>query len=54
MDRGLVDDLGPEHFVFAYEEAHGYMAGDYVRDKDAAVAAMLIADWLARRLRAKR
>ncbi len=44
---GLVDDLGPEHFVFAYEEAHGYMAGDYVCDKDAAVAAMLLAELAA-------
>jgi phosphoglucomutase/phosphomannomutase len=50
---GLIDDLGPEHFVFAYEDAHGYMAGDYVRDKDAAVAAMLLAE-LAAELKAQR
>jgi phosphoglucomutase/phosphomannomutase len=41
---GLVDDLGPERFVFGFEEAHGYLVGDYVRDKDAAGAAMLLAE----------
>ncbi|HTU26111.1 MAG TPA: phospho-sugar mutase [Pirellulales bacterium] len=49
---GVVDDLGPERFVFGCEEAHGYMAGDYVRDKDAAVAAMLLAE-LAAELKAE-
>jgi phosphoglucomutase/phosphomannomutase len=44
---GVVDDLGPERFVLAFEEAHGYMVGDYVRDKDAAVAAMLLAELAA-------
>lgn len=44
---GVVDDLGPEKFLFGYEEAHGYMVGDYVRDKDAAVAAMLLAELAA-------
>jgi phosphomannomutase len=44
---GMVDDLGPANFVLGYEEAHGYMVGDYVRDKDAAVAAMLLAELAA-------
>jgi phosphoglucomutase/phosphomannomutase len=44
---GLVDDLGPERFVFGCEEAHGYLVGDYVRDKDGAVAAMLLAELAA-------
>jgi phosphoglucomutase/phosphomannomutase len=44
---GLVDDLGPERFVFGFEEAHGYLIGDYVRDKDAAGAAMLLAELAA-------
>ncbi len=44
---GLVDDLGPERFVFGFEEAHGYLVGDYVRDKDAAGAAMLLAELAA-------
>ena len=49
---GTVDDLGAEKYLFGYEEAHGYMAGDYVRDKDAAVAAMLLAE-LAAELKAR-
>ena len=39
-----IDDRGPERFVFGFEEAHGYLAGDYVRDKDGAVAALLLAE----------
>ena len=49
---GAVDELGPEHFLFGCEEAHGYMAGDYIRDKDAALAAMLLAE-LAAELKAR-
>ena len=49
---GIVDDLGPEKFVFGYEEAHGYLVGDYIRDKDAAGAAMLLAE-LAAELKAR-
>ncbi len=44
---GIVDEQGPERFVFGCEEAHGFMVGDYVRDKDAAVAAMLLAELAA-------
>ncbi len=44
---GVVDDEGPERFLFAAEEAHGYLVGDYVRDKDAAGAAMLLAELAA-------
>jgi phosphomannomutase len=44
---GLIDVLGPERFVFGFEEAHGYLVGDYVRDKDAAGAAMLLAELAA-------
>jgi phosphoglucomutase/phosphomannomutase len=44
---GVVDELGSEGFVFGCEEAHGYMVGDYIRDKDAAVAAMLLAELAA-------
>ena len=49
---GVIDDLGPEKFVFGYEEAHGYLVGDYIRDKDAAGAAMLLAE-LAAELKAR-
>ena len=42
-----IDELGPERFVFGFEEAHGYLAGTYARDKDGAVAAMLLAELAA-------
>ncbi len=35
-----IDLHGPDHFVFATEESIGFMAGDYCRDKDAAVGAI--------------
>lgn len=31
-------------FVFGFEESYGYLAGSYVRDKDAVVASMLICE----------
>jgi len=31
-------------FLFGYEESYGYLTGDYARDKDAIVAAMLICE----------
>jgi len=40
---GLMDELGPEKFVLGTEESHGYLAGSYARDKDAGVAAVLLA-----------
>jgi phosphomannomutase len=40
----LIDELGPDHFVFGFEEAHGYLAGTHCRDKDGAVAALLLAE----------
>ncbi|MFM8985684.1 MAG: phospho-sugar mutase, partial [Planctomycetia bacterium] len=43
-----VDRHGPERFVFGAEESHGYLAGTHVRDKDAAVAALLMAELTAR------
>ena len=42
-----VDRLGPGHFVFGTEESHGYLAGTHVRDKDASVAALLMAEQAA-------
>ena len=45
---GVIDDEGPEHFVFGTEESHGYLAGTYARDKDGAVACLLIAELAAR------
>lgn len=45
---GLIDQQGPRHFVIGVEESHGFLAGTYVRDKDAAVAALLLAELAAR------
>lgn len=44
---GLVEELGAEKFVFGAEESHGYLVGDYARDKDAGVAAMLLCELAA-------
>lgn len=34
-------------YIMAYEESYGYMIGDYVRDKDAVTASMLLAEMAA-------
>ena len=47
-----MDARGPEDFVFGAEESYGFLVGDHVRDKDAAVASMLLAE-LAARLKAE-
>lgn len=39
-----MDAAGPERFVFGAEESYGYLKGAYARDKDAAVAALLLAE----------
>ena len=36
-----------ERFIFGFEESYGYLAGTYVRDKDAVVASMLICEMAA-------
>jgi phosphoglucomutase len=38
---------GSYSYIFAYEESYGYMCGDYVRDKDAVTASMLVAEMAA-------
>ena len=43
--NNLSDD---ETFVFGTEESHGYLFTDFVRDKDAAVAAVLLAECAAK------
>ncbi|GIO35236.1 phosphomannomutase [Paenibacillus antibioticophila] len=35
---------GEYTYLFGYEESYGYLAGNYARDKDAVVAAMLISE----------
>lgn len=42
-----IDAIGPKHFAFGCEESHGYLAGTHVRDKDAAVAALLLSEMTA-------
>ncbi len=37
----------PERYVFGFEESYGYLAGTYVRDKDAVIASMLICEMVA-------
>lgn len=36
-----------ERFIFGFEESYGYLAGSYVRDKDAVVGSMLICEMAA-------
>jgi phosphoglucomutase/phosphomannomutase len=42
-----IDEAGPAGFLFGFEESHGYVKGTHVRDKDAAVAALLFAELAA-------
>ena len=35
-------------FLFGYEESYGYLAGTHVRDKDAVIATMLVAEMVAK------
>lgn len=42
-----IDRVGPQRFLFGCEESHGYLAGTHVRDKDASVAALLLAELAA-------
>ena len=38
---------GSYKYIFAFEESYGYMMGDYVRDKDAVTASMMVAEMAA-------
>ena len=42
--KGLEVQSQEDRFVFGFEESYGYLAGSHVRDKDAVVASMLIAE----------
>ncbi|MCA9126836.1 MAG: phospho-sugar mutase [Planctomycetales bacterium] len=44
---GKMDEVGPAGFVFGTEESHGYLVGQYCRDKDGAVACLLMAMLIA-------
>ncbi|MDE6004519.1 MAG: phospho-sugar mutase [Oscillospiraceae bacterium] len=44
----LLEEKNQENrYVFGFEESYGYLAGTYVRDKDAVVASMLICEMAA-------
>ena len=38
---------GSYQYIFAFEESYGYMVGDFVRDKDAVTASLLVAEMAA-------
>lgn len=45
---GFLEKKGQqERYIFGFEESYGYLAGGYVRDKDAVVASMLICEMAA-------
>jgi len=48
---GVIDEQGPEKFLYGTEESHGYLAGQHVRDKDGSVGALLLCE-LAAKLKA--
>jgi len=43
----VIEDEGPEHFVFGTEESIGFLAGNYCRDNDASVCALFILELAA-------
>lgn len=46
MEKTVQEKEG-KSFLFGYEESIGYLTGDFVRDKDAVISAMLIAEMAA-------
>ncbi|GFP76758.1 phospho-sugar mutase [Clostridium fungisolvens] len=38
------EETGSHKYLFGFEESYGYLAGEFVRDKDAVIASMLIAE----------
>ena len=45
---GFLEKEGKQdRYIFGFEESYGYLAGGYVRDKDAVVASMLICEMAA-------
>jgi len=45
---GVIEERGPEGFLLGAEESYGFLVGTHCRDKDAAVASMLLAELTAR------
>ena len=45
---GMLEEKNEEdRYIFGFEESYGYLAGSYVRDKDAVVASMLVCEMTA-------
>ncbi len=45
--KNELEAAGAGHVIFSYEESYGYMIGDYVRDKDAVTATLLLTEMTA-------
>ena len=45
--KGELESAGQGEVIMSYEESYGYMLGDYVRDKDAVTASMLLTEMAA-------
>ena len=45
--KNALEATGEGKVVFSYEESYGYMVGDYVRDKDAVTASLLLTEMAA-------
>ena len=45
--KDALESRGEGKVIFSYEESYGYMLGDYVRDKDAVTAALLLTEMAA-------
>ena len=45
--KNALEGAGEGKVVFSYEESYGYMLGDYVRDKDAVTASLLLTEMAA-------
>ena len=45
--KNALEETGEGKVIFSYEESYGYMLGDYVRDKDAVTAALVLSEMAA-------
>ena len=42
--KNALEETGAGKVIFSYEESYGYMLGDYVRDKDAVTASLILTE----------
>ena len=45
--KNALEETGEGKVIFSFEESYGYMLGDYVRDKDAVTASMILTEMAA-------